>query len=212
MTYSISRRSQKIIVIIILVTIGLLSALDRHFQKPSPAPVANNYASDIKKYHNKQFIVSKVVDGDTLDIDIANGKYQTTRIRLWGVDCPETKHPYTKPMYYGQQAADFTKIKSLNKTVTVMLDKDNNSRGKYGRLLAYIKLEDGQYLNELLLSNGYCYADVRFKHSHYKKYKQLEKISRYKSIGLWNDVRFSQLPTWLQRARPGILKKRHHND
>ena len=50
-------------------------------------------ASDSKKYHGNSFNVIKVVDGDTIDIDVADGGKSFTRIRLWGVDTPETKKP-----------------------------------------------------------------------------------------------------------------------
>ena len=42
------------------------------------------------------------------------------------------------------------------------------------RLLAYIELPDGRFLNEELLSEGFAYADLRFRHSYYQKYQQLE--------------------------------------
>ena len=54
---------------------------------------ANQKTYDVRKYHGKTFTVVNAVDGDTIDINIPDGKYEQTRIRLWGVDTPETKHP-----------------------------------------------------------------------------------------------------------------------
>lgn len=161
-------------------------------------------AADFEKYHAKTFVVVNVVDGDTIDIDIPDGKHNRTRIRLWGVDTPETKKPGAPVMYFGPEASEFTTKLTLGKTVTVYLDKAD-TRDKYDRLLAYIQLPDGRYLNEVLLSEGYAYFDFRFRHSFYNKYKQLESAARRDKKGLWEKVTREQLPEWLQRERPNLL-------
>jgi endonuclease YncB( thermonuclease family) len=136
-------------------------------------------ACDFEKYQAKTFAVINVVDGDTIDIDIPDDKYNRTRIRLWGIDTPETN------MYFGPEAADFTKASALGKQVTIYLDEGNRTRGKYGRLLAYVQLPDGRFLNEVLLTEGYAYADLRFQHSFYNKYTQLQAVARRQKKGLW---------------------------
>ena len=151
-------------------------------------------------------VVLKVVDGDTIDIDIPDGKYDRTRIRLWGVDTPETKNPKTGVMYFGPEAADFTTKLVLGKPVIVYLE-EHRTRGYYGRLLAYVQLPDGRFLNEVLLSEGFAYADLRFRHSFYHKYKQLEAVARSQKKGLWLNVTREQLPEWLQRKKPNLLNK-----
>ena len=173
-----------------------------------PAQTAERQNSlDIRKYDGRQFTVVKVVDGDTLDIDIPDGTYSHTRIRLWGVDTPETKDPRRGVMYYGPEASEFATQKALGKQVVIFLDKERNTRDKYHRLLAYIQLPDKTYLNEVLLSEGFAYADLRFKHNFYNKYKQLESLARSQKKGLWANVREDQLPEWLQRERPELVNK-----
>ena len=108
-------------------------------------------------------------------------------------------------MFFGPQASDYTTKLILDKQVTVFLDEDNNTRGKYGRLLAYVQLQDGRFLNESLLSEGFGYADVRFKHSLYYKYQQLEAAARSQKKGLWKEVKREQLPAWLKREKPQFL-------
>jgi micrococcal nuclease len=164
-------------------------------------------ACDFEKYHKKTFTIVNVVDGDTFDIDIPDGDDDHTRIRLWGIDTPETKNPKTGVMYFGPQAADFTTKLTLGKQITVYLE-EHRTRGKFGRLLAYVQLPDGKFLNEVLLSEGFAYADLRFKHSFYNKYKQLEAATRSQKKGLWPNVRRQQLPEWLQRMKPNLLKKK----
>jgi micrococcal nuclease len=111
-------------------------------------------------------------------------------------------------MFFGKEASDFAAKLALGKQVTVYLDKDRNSRDKYHRLLAYIQLPDGTYLNEVLLIEGYAYADLRFKHGLYNKYKQLEAAARSQKKGLWLNVTRDQFPQWLQNERPELLKKK----
>jgi len=155
---------------------------------------------DFGKYHGKTFSVVNVVDGDTLDIDIPDGEYPTTRIRLWGIDTPETKSSKSGVMYFGPEAAEFAAKLALARQVTIYLEK-HRTRGYYGRLLAYVKLDDGRFLNEVLLSEGYGYADLRFRHSFYNKYKQLEASARRAKKGLWEKVTMEQFPAWLKRRK-----------
>ncbi len=209
MKYAISRRQRKTIIITCILLACVIILLD-HTSFKLIAPIkstATAASSDLAKYHQKTFTVIKVVDGDTLDIDIPDGKYNQTRIRLWGIDTPETKSPKYGQMYFGPQSDDFTTKLASQKKVTVYLDKDNNTRGKYNRLLAYIQLPDGRFLNELLLAEGFAFADLRFRHSFFNKYKQLENSARRAKKGLWKNVTQDQLPKWLQQKRPGLLKK-----
>jgi micrococcal nuclease len=166
--------------------------------QPKSQEQAKHY--DFEKYHQKTFTVIKVVDGDTIDINTPDGKYNHTRIRLWGIDTPETKNPEVGIMYFGPEAADFTTKSALGKQVTIYLE-EHRTRDKYDRLLAYIKLPDGRFLNEALLSEGFAYADLRFRHSFYRKYQQLETSARSQKKGLWEKVTPNQLPQWLQERK-----------
>ena len=159
---------------------------------------------DLEKYHKNTFTVVKVVDGDTIDIDVPDGQYEHTRIRLWGIDTPESKSPDTGVMYFGPEAAEFTTKLSLGKQVTVYLE-EHRTRGKYGRLLAYVQLPDDRFLNEVLITEGFAYSDLRFRHSLYHSYKQLEGLARRQKKGLWEKVTREQLPAWLQRMRPDLV-------
>ena len=182
-------------------------------------PKSNEQAKayDFEKYHEKTFTVLNVVDGDTIDINVpdpppgevspsADGKYNHTRIRLWGIDTPETKNPETGVMYFGPEAADFTTKSALRKQVTVYLE-EHRTRDKYGRLLAYVKLPDDRFLNEVLLSEGFAYADTRFQHSFYHKYKQIEAAARSQKIGLWLKVTPEQMPEWRQEKSKTKMQK-----
>ncbi len=163
-------------------------------------------AYDFRKYHAKKFMVVNVVDGDTIDIDIPDSNHAHTRVRLWGVDTPETKKPNTPVQYFGPEATAFTTTLALGKAVTIYLDKGNRTRDnkKYNRLLAYVKLPDGRLLNEVLVHEGFAYADLRFRHSLFHKYQQLEASARSLKKGLWKEVTREQLPEWRQKEISNI--------
>lgn len=206
--YAMSRRRKNGIIFAIIIVVLAIVCCDRLFTEsfrkeillrtPRPEGAA--------KYHLKTFKVVKIVDGDTLDIDIPDGKYKTTRIRLLGVDTPETKKRGEAIMYFGPQASAFVEEVALGKNVTVIIDTVSDVRDRYGRLLGYIRLEDKIILNEEIVKQGYGYADLRFQHADYKKYLKLQDEAIAAKVGLWKEVKRDQLPKWLQRERPMLLK------
>ena len=200
--YAMSRRRLTGIIIFCLALASVFIWLDhspvvRNWQR-QPKAAEQTKAGDFEKYHAKTFTVINVVDGDTIDIDIPDGQYEHTRIRLWGIDTPETKHPRIGVMYFGPEASEFTKELTLGKPVTIYLE-EHRTRDKYKRLLAYVQMPDKSFLNEVLLSEGFAYADTRFQHSFYHKYQQLEAAARSQKKGLWEKVTPEQMPEWRQR-------------
>ena len=154
---------------------------------------------DRARYHDCSHRVVYVVDGDTLDIDAPDGDKAVTRIRLWGVDTPEMGHGKKPPMHFGAEAKEFAKRTLMDCLVHIVLSP-KRTRGKYGRLLAYVFLErDGRMFNEMLIEEGYAYADLRFDHHYFKRFKQIEKRARESGVGLWANVTSDKMPTWKQR-------------
>jgi len=205
------RRRAGIIIGCVLLAVVLIvldhGGLHRRLRRQS-ASQEKTAAYDLQKYHAGSFVVVHVVDGDTLDIGVRDGQYRHTRIRLWGVDAPEAHSEELGVMYFGPEAAEFVEKAALQKQVTIYLDEANRTRGRYGRLLAYVQLPGGAFLNELLIAEGLAYADLRFRHSFYNKYKQLQSVARARKRGLWKDVTREQLPDWLKRERPKLLREK----
>ena len=203
------QRSGIIAAVVLLTAVGVWLSRSKAARTllPETASEEQRRSYDFATYHGRAFTVVNVVDGDTFDIDIPDGEDDRTRIRLWGIDTPETKNPKTGEMYFGPEAAEFAEKLMLGKRVAVYLEK-HRTRGYYGRLLAYVQLPDGKFLNEVLLTEGYAYADLRFRHSFYNKYKQLEASARRQNKGLWQNVTREQLPEWLQRKKPNLLSVR----
>jgi len=155
--------------------------------------------SDQERYHDRHFRCVRVVDGDTIDIDVPDGQYPHTRIRLWGVDTPETVWPGRPQMYFGPEASAFTRSCVEGVNVRVELSP-GRSRDKYGRLLAYVYYGDPPVmLNEELIARGYGYADRRFDHPWKTRFAQLEERARKDRQGLWAGVKPEQMPAWRQR-------------
>jgi endonuclease YncB( thermonuclease family) len=164
---------------------------------PPPPP-----GQDEARYDGVTFRVGHVVDGDTIDVDMPDGQYQRTRIRLWGVDTPETKDPRKGTEHFGPEASAFTRRLCEGKDVRLQLVRGKDTRDRYGRVLAYVILPDGAMLNRELVRQGYAYADPRFPHPMKAEFRRLEKQAEDSHVGLWKDVRGDDLP-YYHPDRPG---------
>lgn len=125
------------------------------------------------------YVVKRVVDGDTLEL--ADG----TRVRLLGVDTPETVHP-TKPVEpFGPEASRYTKQRVEGKTVTLEFDKERQDR--YGRTLAYVTI-DGALLNEELIRQGLGRAQLQYPYSNLMKrrFRAAEDEAKEARRGIWS--------------------------
>lgn len=83
-------------------------------------------------------VVTHVVDGDTIDVEIGG---RTERVRLIGIDTPETRKPNTPIECWGPEASAFT-ASLLPEGTEVRIERDVVGRDDYGRLLAYVHLVD----------------------------------------------------------------------
>ncbi len=159
-------------------------------------------ADDWRRYDGRTYTVSRVVDGDTVDLDVPDVQQQrrTTRVRLWGVDTPEKARGGQPAMHFADQATVFVVAQVQGKAVEVHLHPNKDTRGKYGRLLAYLVVpKTRQVLNEMLVATGHAYADRRFDHQHMDRYVQLEDTARRQRRGLWAEATPEQWPAWRRR-------------
>lgn len=53
--------------------------------------------------------------------------------------------------------------------------------------------------NEMLLEQGYAYADLRFKHIYYDQFKSIDQRAAKSEVGLWSDITIDKMPKWKQR-------------
>jgi len=123
------------------------------------------------------FEVKRVIDGDTLLLTTGE------RVRLIGVDTPETKHPKKPVQRFGKEAYLFTK--GMVEGKEVRLEYDWQRRDKYNRLLAYVYLLDGTFLNAEIIKQGYGFAYTRFPFKYLQEFRKYEKEARENKKGLW---------------------------
>ncbi len=133
-------------------------------------------------YAQDFYLCTRVVDGDTIIVKIEGKK---ERVRLIGVDTPETKHPKKPVQYFGKEASAFTKRMVEGKKVR--LEYDWQKRDRYGRLLAYVYLKDGTFLNAEIIKQGYGFAYTRFSFKYLDEFRQYEREARENNRGLWKE-------------------------
>jgi len=131
------------------------------------------------------FSVVKVVDGDTIKVDI-NGTTET--LRLIGINTPETVDPRKPVECFGIEASNRAKELLSNKKVRLESDSSQGERGIYGRLLRYIWLEDGTFFNKQMILDGYANEyTYNTPYKYQNEFKQAEKEARENKRGLWAD-------------------------
>ena len=126
--------------------------------------------------------VTRVIDGDTFEC-VINGK--TQKVRLIGVDTPESVHPdKNKNSKEGKKASDYTKEKLQGKKVGLEFDVQKND--KYGRILAYVWNESKMY-NLELLEKGYAKVMTIPPNIKYSElFLEKQKIAQETNQGFWN--------------------------
>jgi micrococcal nuclease len=131
--------------------------------------------------------VLKVIDGDTVDIDI---KGNTERVRLIGVNTPETKHP-TKPIEcFGPDASAYL-TQLLPKGTHVRIERDIEARDRYGRMLLYLYREsDNLFINLDLVSHGYgTPMSIEPNTFHRNDFVHAAALAETTNVGLWKACR-----------------------
>ena len=121
--------------------------------------------------------VERVVDGDTI---IVSG---VGRVRLIGVDTPESVDPRRPVEFFGKEASAFTRRLVDGKRVRLEYDWERTDR--YGRTLAYVYLPDGTFVNAEIIRQGYGHAYTRFPFRDLDRFRQFEREARQAGRGLW---------------------------
>lgn len=127
--------------------------------------------------------VTRVVDGDTIVVLIND---VSEKVRLIGVDTPETVDPRKTVQCFGKEASAFTKSLLLNKIVRLEADVSQGDRDKYGRLLRYVFLEDGTLVNKEIIAKGYGHEyTYRLPYKYQDEFKTAQRTARESQKGLW---------------------------
>lgn len=125
-------------------------------------------------------ILKRVVDGDTLIVG------EDIRVRLIGIDTPETKHPKKPIQKFGLESS--AKMESLlqdQEKVCLIADEAGDDFDEYGRRLAYIYREDGLDINGALLKSGLARGYFYFPFTRKTEFEMYEKEARAAKLNLW---------------------------
>jgi micrococcal nuclease len=141
--------------------------------------------------------VTRIVDGDTVEISYGNGTADT--VRLLGVDTPEVHSANTPEEFegvpetpagekclrrYGERASAFAEERLTGERVLLRFDPESDRRGYYGRLLGYLVV-DGENFNRELLEEGLARVyDSSFTRR--ERFEEIESTARTDGAGLWS--------------------------
>ena len=151
-------------------------------EEETEAPAAADGAdeSEVSLSEGERVYVEKVLDGDTLEVRLPGQGGERIRVRILGIDCPEShKNPKCRrqgknggpgceeQIPRGLKAAK--RAAELVKQEVVRLESKKGDgefgRGGYDRLLAYVRLKDGRDFGEVLVGEGLC-RDYGHKYPH----------------------------------------------
>jgi micrococcal nuclease len=174
-----SRRIAWQLAIISLVTIALLP-ISSPMAKADPTPLGSVQ-------------VQRVIDGDTLKVDIA-GTGET--VRIIGIDTPETVHPNKAVECFGMEASN--RLKGLLDDKAILLQPNPaEDRDRYGRMLRYVEL-DGEDIGAGMIRDGYAHSYKQYPHPRLTIYNGLEQEARAARRGLWaacdSSLEFADVP------------------
>lgn len=125
----------------------------------------------------ESFQVFRVLDGDTIVLD------NDERVRLIGVNTNEKSHPHKPVEYFSKEATEFTKALVEGKKVNLKYDIEK--RGKYGRLLAYVYLMDGTFVNAEIIKQGFGFAYTKYPFKYMDNFIKIEEEARTNKRGYW---------------------------
>lgn len=178
------RRSKKsfFVSLLTLIFFVILSQSQKN-NLASVAPTNTPQPSAVLSSNSELFLVKKVIDGDTIELD--NGQ----KVRYIGMDTPETVDPRRGVQCYGKEASNLNK--KLVEGKEVRLEKDVSETDKYKRQLRYVYLKDENgaeiFVNDFLVREGYAKAvsyppDIKFQ----DQFRASEKEARENNRGLWS--------------------------
>jgi micrococcal nuclease len=128
--------------------------------------------------------VVRVVDGDTLVIRVSG---REERVRLIGIDTPETVHPQRAVECFGREASAHTS-RLIGPGTAIRLVHDVERTDRFGRTLAYLyRLDDGLFVNLALVLDGYAQvATFPPNVAHAEDFLAAQREARDAGRGLWS--------------------------
>ena len=158
--------------ILVILVVGVLSGLVGYYFLRKP----------VVKKMPALYKVVEVIDGDTIRVEMNN---KTDTVRLLGINTPEVENPYKHQECFGSEASKKTKKLLEGKMVYLLADPQSSDRGRYGRLLRYVFLSNGEFINADLIKEGYACNYIYEPFQFMKYFDYLEKKAQKSRLGLW---------------------------
>jgi micrococcal nuclease len=178
------RPLDRILLVTLLTLFGFFT--QRDVIAPQVGTISQVTATPTAEMRRNGFVhVQRAVDGDTLELD------DGTRVRMVGIDTPESVHPNKPVQCFGKEASHYTA--SLVNDQWVRMERDITDKDRYGRLLRIIYMEDGTMLNDTLVRQGYAHVytyppDITY----IPQFRLAEQEARATGRGLWSGCPSSQ--------------------
>jgi len=132
-------------------------------------------------FSQMHFKVKWVNDGDTIILQ------DNRRVRYIGINAPEIDHDGKKGEPFGYKATFFNKDMVLSQKVRLEFKEERFDQ--YGRLLAYIFLSDGTFVNQKMIEKGFAYfLPVRSKGKYDNRLLKAQREAMKLKLGIWNIV------------------------
>jgi micrococcal nuclease len=130
-------------------------------------------------------VVTHVVDGDTVDVHLVDGRNLT--VRLIGINTPETVRPGTAVECGGPEASDYMRGLAEGRSVTLVSDPTQDAVDVYGRSLFYVDRTDGVDVGAEMLRAGWATVYV-FERDFQRlpQYRDAENEAREDEAGVWS--------------------------
>lgn len=191
----ILKRNKILAKFLIFCLLGVLAFFNKNFTDYSD--ISKDFSTNKEEDSFLKAKVTKVIDGDTIKVNIDGKIY---KVRFIGINCPEIGE---NEEFFGKEAYEFSKEKLDGREI--FLQKDVSETDKYGRLLRYVWLEKPKDLNNpskdeirdlsingILVREGYAKANYYPPDTRYTKFlKEIEKQAKKENLSMWNEKKRS---------------------
>lgn len=128
--------------------------------------------------------VVRVIDGDTIEVQLNN---QKEKVRIIGINTPETVDPRKTVQCFGKEASEFAINTLTGQKITLEADESQANIDKYGRLLRYVFVNEIDY-GKLMITKGFAHEyTYSLPYKFQAEYKIAEKKAQEGNLGLWQN-------------------------
>lgn len=181
-------------VVLLLLFLVTFEIVVRHFNRDKFLTMVNRAQAQTQlslPIDIKKFIVTHVVDGDTLEGHLESSPNNPQIVRLLGIDTPEVAHSKSGSFQYGGKTAHAITSYFIESSGNIIfISSDKTDKDDYNRLLRHVFLQDGTYLNATIVCAGYAQQyikDIILQHLR-SSIEMCESYAKTNQLGIWNSI------------------------